>query len=122
MECLLAILGVIFLLGCTAGVQPRPNSPVMATEISDFDQCVAAGYRVLRSYPPRCVTAEGKVFTQESARGEMKENTQGNLCVDQCGNGVCQQIVCMAEGCACPEDPVSCPRDCAMKGGAGDVW
>jgi hypothetical protein len=34
-------------------------------------------------------------------------------CVDRCGDGVCQEIVCMAVGCPCAETPTSCPQDCA---------
>jgi len=33
-------------------------------------------------------------------------------CKDLCGDGVCQEIVCMAIGCPCPETPASCPADC----------
>jgi hypothetical protein len=35
------------------------------------------------------------------------------ICIDQCGNGVCEEMVCMGEGCPCPETPESCPIDCA---------
>lgn len=34
------------------------------------------------------------------------------ICKDLCGDGVCQEIVCLAEGCPCPETPQSCPQDC----------
>ncbi len=33
-------------------------------------------------------------------------------CKDLCGDGVCQEIVCMAVGCPCPESHTSCPVDC----------
>lgn len=36
-----------------------------------------------------------------------------NICIDQCGNGICEDIVCLGEGCPCPETPQSCPIDCA---------
>jgi hypothetical protein len=36
-----------------------------------------------------------------------------DICIDQCGDGVCQEIVCMGEGCPCPETTQSCPADCA---------
>ncbi len=35
------------------------------------------------------------------------------LCVDKCGNGVCDEIVCQGTGCPCSETPTSCPEDCA---------
>lgn len=117
--CLLLFL-VLVAGGCSGG---KPQLVVASSsDISDFDRCVAAGYRVLRSYPPRCVTPDGRVFTQDNTPNQSKKNPQGNICVDKCGNRTCEQIVCMSEGCPCPEDPVSCPRDCTLQGGADDVW
>jgi hypothetical protein len=34
------------------------------------------------------------------------------FCKDLCGDGICQEIVCMAIGCPCAETPESCPQDC----------
>lgn len=33
-------------------------------------------------------------------------------CIDLCGDGVCQEVVCMAIGCPCPETKETCPTDC----------
>ena len=33
-------------------------------------------------------------------------------CQNLCGDGICQEIVCMAIGCPCPETPENCPQDC----------
>lgn len=33
-------------------------------------------------------------------------------CKNLCGDGVCQEFVCMAIGCPCSETPASCPQDC----------
>jgi hypothetical protein len=33
-------------------------------------------------------------------------------CEDRCGNGRCEEIVCMAVGCPCAESYSSCPEDC----------
>jgi hypothetical protein len=33
-------------------------------------------------------------------------------CKDLCGDGICQEIVCMAIGCPCPETQHTCPQDC----------
>jgi hypothetical protein len=32
--------------------------------VSTFDECVAAGFPVMESYPPRCTDADGNTFTQ----------------------------------------------------------
>ncbi|MEW6610246.1 MAG: hypothetical protein AB1352_01265 [Patescibacteria group bacterium] len=33
-------------------------------------------------------------------------------CKNLCGNGTCEEIVCMAIGCPCPETSSTCPQDC----------
>ncbi len=33
-------------------------------------------------------------------------------CKDLCGDGICQEVVCLAIGCPCPETPETCPKDC----------
>ncbi|MCW1296396.1 MAG: PepSY domain-containing protein [Candidatus Parvarchaeota archaeon] len=33
-------------------------------------------------------------------------------CKDLCGDGICQEIVCMATNCPCPETKENCPKDC----------
>ncbi len=44
-------------------------------------------------------------------RGPCKPN---GCCLDLCGNGICDQIVCLSCGCPCPETPENCPQDCFM--------
>ena len=34
-------------------------------------------------------------------------------CKDLCGNGICEEIVCMAVGCPCAETADTCFEDCA---------
>jgi hypothetical protein len=41
----------------------------------------------------------------ECAKGDI-------ICKDLCGDGICQEIVCLAAGCPCPETPTACPEDC----------
>lgn len=33
-------------------------------------------------------------------------------CKNLCGDGICQEMVCLAIGCPCPETRESCPQDC----------
>ncbi|MDD5071852.1 MAG: DUF3828 domain-containing protein [Patescibacteria group bacterium] len=35
-----------------------------------------------------------------------------SFCVDRCGDGICDEVVCLAQGCPCPETSQSCPADC----------
>ncbi|MEM7818294.1 MAG: DUF333 domain-containing protein, partial [Candidatus Aenigmatarchaeota archaeon] len=39
-------------------------------------------------------------------------NIKEKVCRDLCGDGICQEIVCMAVGCPCSESPETCPQDC----------
>jgi len=41
-------------------------------------------------------------------------------CQDLCGDGICQEVVCMAIGCPCAETAESCPQDCANSGEVGE--
>jgi hypothetical protein len=34
-------------------------------------------------------------------------------CLDRCGNGSCEEMVCMGSGCPCAETAESCAQDCA---------
>ncbi len=42
--------------------------------VSDFDQCVLAGYSVMESYPARCATPDGKTFVQDIGNELEKTN------------------------------------------------
>lgn len=80
------------------------NSQEISSEVNSFNECVAQGYEVL--YPdcvgcePYCETPDGKKFEQE-------------ICVDQCGNGICEDVVCLGSGCPCAETATTCPEDCS---------
>lgn len=58
-----------------------------------------------------CLFADGseceewKFFQGECKKGE-------KFCKDLCGDGICQEVVCMAIGCPCPETPGTCSEDC----------
>jgi len=90
--CFLLLLSVT---GCAA------SQPV--AEVNSFNDCVEAGYPILRSLPPKCITPGGEMFVDLSDK---------SLCVDSCGNGVCDEMVCLGDGCACAATPENCPKDC----------
>lgn len=89
------------------------------SRITDFDSCVAAGYRVLETYPEQCVTQDGRTFLRVigimNVNNSPAPNTNGRVegCVDRCGDTICQEVVCLAIGCPCAETLTSCPIDCA---------
>lgn len=59
----------------------------------------------------------------EACPGEDSKRTlppveqKSGACVDKCGDGVCQEVVCMGSSCPCSESAISsesnyCPQDC----------
>jgi hypothetical protein len=85
-------------------------------KITSFEECVAAGFPMLKTYPGRCVTDTGETFEDTKANKTTPPATSldlaNKICVDQCGDGNCAEMVCMAEGCPCAETNQTCPQDC----------
>jgi hypothetical protein len=57
------------------------------------------------------------VPTPEATEIEIKRSSEATRiegCKDLCGDGICQEVVCMALGCPCPETPKTCPQDCKI--------
>lgn len=40
------------------------------------------------------------------------EDGPDKLCIDKCGDGVCDEMVCMGVGCPCAETVNTCDEDC----------
>jgi len=75
--------------------------PANGTDVVSFEECVAEGHPIVEADPSRvCRLPDGTMFTEQ----------QG--CLYQCGDGVCQQAVCLATSCPCAETARSCPVDC----------
>ena len=43
------------------------------------------------------------------------EKSQDGICVNQCGDGQCQEMVCLGSGCPCAESAENCPQDCGAQ-------
>lgn len=98
MKYFIPLFVVMFLgAGCSQTVQQ--------STVRNFEECVAAGNAVMESYPRQCRSGE-KTFVEEV--------DINRICADQCGNGVCEEIVCLGEGCPCSESATSCPQDCGV--------
>ena len=83
---------------------------VKAPEITNFEECVERGNQILESYPRQCRTQKGEIFVEEIPVGEGPSPEE--ICEDLCGDGICQEIVCLGSGCSCAETKESCPEDC----------
>lgn len=103
---LLAFLTLTLLLvvGSSACAQSANKVALPTT----FEECVAQSGKVLKSFPPRCVSEQGIVFINQKA-----ELAGDRSCRDMCGDGICQEMVCMATGCPCAESAANCPKDCS---------
>ncbi|MGH8453851.1 MAG: hypothetical protein ACRESW_04795, partial [Nevskiales bacterium] len=77
-------------------------------DITSYDECVAAGHPRLKTYPGQCVMPDGRRFVQTVTEPPA-------ICVNQCGNGQCQEMVCLGSGCPCAETAESCSQDCGSK-------
>ncbi len=104
----------IFILttGCTPTALGKKDDTMRASPkvIDTFEGCVEAGNPLLKTLPPKCVTPEGDTYVKGVIGAVHSQGTSG--CTDNCGNGLCEEMVCLALGCPCGESNDSCPEDC----------
>jgi len=113
-------------------VYEKPGQPALTADLEFGPQssCFAGADQGLRPCLPPFwssgdrVKVEGQVtdgtvavsdllFNNHGGSQSRKAPQSGNgMCEDMCGDGTCQEMVCMAEGCPCAETPESCPEDC----------
>jgi len=53
----------------------------------------------------------------EDVDNDQNTTEEEKICIDMCGNGVCDDFVCKGENCSCPETYGTCPGDCAPSQG-----
>lgn len=125
-------LNIVVITGCVSAdpavgpIGGAPTPPQAAgQQINSFADCVAAGFPVLRTLPARCRAADGRMFVDDRGAGvpsdrmpsggDLPAADEGGACKNLCGDGKCQEMVCMAVGCPCAESPMTCPADCAKR-------
>jgi hypothetical protein len=106
---------------CTGLIQIDPES---ACEIDEDCACgvhIATGECFFGSKeyvnteeqcPDYCTGIAGNIELKCIENECVQLNQRDIICEDLCGDGKCQEIVCMAIGCPCAETKESCPQDC----------
>ncbi len=61
---------------------------------------------------PTCVVSEKTMESEVNWRCTGGKPPEEKNCVDNCGDGMCAEVVCTAIGCPCAETIKSCPVDC----------
>lgn len=107
---LLVGLGVLLIVMVVIGLLIYFWQSSKPSLVSNFQECLQAGYPLLESYPRRCRTLQGEIFVEEIPVGEGPSPEE--ICIDLCGDGICQEIVCLGSGCPCPETAQNCSQDC----------
>lgn len=59
------IIFVVLLAAISTYFYWRPKPEQKPAEISSFEECAAAGYPIMESYPERCRTPDGKTFARD---------------------------------------------------------
>jgi len=76
-------------------IQTPPSGP----EINSFEECVAAGYPVMESYPPQCAVPGDRTFTEDSCQDEkgmvLTISDAKNIAIDsECGDRLKETYIC----------------------------
>lgn len=96
------LIGAIPIAVCDGGAAPASPAP------DSYQACIKAGGAVDSQGEARCTAPSGATFARP-------KETARSACKDLCGDGTCQEIVCMAVGCPCAESPQRCPQDCKQE-------
>jgi len=65
----------------------------------------------IQKVSPVEIEQEGLNVTPNFSKSPYSES--GHWCKNLCGDGICQEVTCMAIGCPCPETLKTCPEDCS---------
>jgi len=86
---LIGIAAVLLMVGALLVVLINNTEQQRMLSITNFEECAAAGYPVMESYPEQCRTPDGRLFVNEqqtapspiSANGCVVAGCSGQLCV-----------------------------------------
>lgn len=104
---ILGLIGAVFIIGTIAIVLLRNSEQVDVAVISNFQECAAAGYPIMESYPEQCATPDGRTFINESqmppsdspgATGGGNSAGIEPIAANGCVVAGCSMQLCVAEG------------------------
>src|SRR3989344_7219398 len=85
---ILAIVIVAGLLLSLSVIQEQNK----ALDIANFDECAAAGYPIMESYPEQCRTPDGRLFVRDISNDPYPQEgptTSGGCAVAGCSSQLC---------------------------------
>jgi len=103
------VLGTLSLVGFSLGqVETKITQPEMKVAPVPIQVPIEPP-----TLPEKTAPLETKPIEIELKKSIEAPKIEG--CKNLCGDGICQEIVCMAIGCPCPETPQNCPQDCKLE-------
>ncbi|MEM7824988.1 MAG: hypothetical protein QXO27_03375 [Candidatus Aenigmatarchaeota archaeon] len=108
----IGILIIVILIGGVLWIWRNQTQPIINEKYCENDtDCVGTCMKCVNIYnapkeePPCYIRPVCECIDNECVK---KEET----CINKCGDGICQEIVCMTIGCPCAETKANCPQDC----------
>ncbi len=120
MNKILAFLpAIILILGCVQQNSANNSQIINNTQIANpsATYCIEQGC----TYESRstiigdngyCIFEDGSECEAWAYYWDECSKESASSCKNLCGDGVCQEVVCLAIGCPCAENYESCPIDC----------
>lgn len=97
---ILSVLSVALLVfvASLAAIELNNTKPASVT---NFDECAAAGYPIMESYPEQCRTPDGKTFTRQIP---LQENPAPTCFIGGCSNQICSDQPGVVSTCEYKEE------------------
>ena len=119
---LISIVIAVLVLGTLGYLIFR--SPAYPTEaaITNFEECIAAGYPAMESYPQQCRTESGETFVEDITEGE-NPSVAGRCYVGGCSGQICSDQPGALSTCEYREE-YACYKTatCERQGGGECGW
>lgn len=95
------LIGIVVVLAIIAGLLLALSSTAKQQRllsISSFDECAAAGYPIMESYPEQCRTPDGRTFVNPNQSVQQPPAAGGTFPAGECVRAGCSQQLCVEAG------------------------